>query len=66
MSTDPIRQAIAAKQGIVRYTLPPISAPEPVDVDTLTPGTGAARPAETGSQAFDRFLHDFRAGAYGT
>lgn len=69
MSADPIRQAVAAKQGIVRYTLPPLFAPEAeqaVDVATLTAGAAPPHQAETGSDAFDRFLHDYRAGAYGT
>jgi hypothetical protein len=69
MSTDPIRQAVAAKRGTVRYTLPDAFAPDvepaPVDVESLTPGTGPVRPQETGTQAFDRFLRDSRAGAYG-
>lgn len=64
MSTDPIRQ-LAARKQIVRYALPPLFAAEPVDVDTLTPGTGPVQPAETGSAAFDRLLHDHRAGAHG-
>lgn len=69
MSSDPIRQAVAAKRAIVRYALPDAFAPdvEPaaVDVESLTPGTGPVRQAETGTQAFDRFLRDSRAGAYG-
>lgn len=66
MSTDPIRQLLARKQ-IVRYTLPSLPAPEPAaaDVATLTPGTGPVRPQQTSSEAFDRFLHDYRSGAYG-
>lgn len=69
MSTDPIRQAVAEQRGIVRYTLPAAFAPEPeptpVDVASLTPGTGPVRPQETGTEAFDRFLRDSRAGAHG-
>jgi hypothetical protein len=69
VSTDPIRQAIAAKRAIVRYTLPDGFAPEPeptpLDIASLTPGTGPVQPQETGSGAFDRFLRDSRAGVYG-
>ena len=70
MSTDPIRQAVAAKHGITRYTLPPLFTPEPVpdpvDIAALTPGTGPVRAQETGREAFDQMLRDVRAGAYGS
>jgi len=68
MSSDPIRQAVAAKRAVVRYTLPPLFAPEAeqaVDVATLTAGAAPRHQAGTGSDAFDRFLRDYRAGAYG-
>lgn len=68
MSTDPIRQAVTAQRGIVRYTLPPAFAPEApaaVDLEALTPGTGAQPQPETGRAAFDRLLHDQRSGAHG-
>jgi hypothetical protein len=68
MSTDPIRQ-LAARKQIVRYTLPDAFAPEPeptpVDIASLTPGTGPVQPAETGTDVFAQLLRDHQAGVYG-